>query len=150
MFATVARGFAPAFAILITAWVTRSQCGSIKGGESISFRPPGWVFGVVWPVLYVTTGVAWAMVSKTVFATAFHQRIIDALLISILVLCCAWLPVYSCAKAKKASACILLVTALLSWGAFATVKGWQGWLLGLLALWTSFATTLNMTEAFGV
>ena len=139
MWATIVpRAITPALAISAVACVTRSQCGDIKGGESIAFRPPGWVFGVAWSLLYVVMGTAWAA-SRRRWDT-------DLLFIGIVTLCCAWLPLYSCAKAKKVAAVVLLTTALLSWTAFATVKGWQGWILILLALWTSFATVLNVAE----
>ena len=30
-------------------------------GKDIPFRPPGWVFGVVWPVLLLLIGYSWTL-----------------------------------------------------------------------------------------
>ncbi len=50
MFGPLALGFISSFA-----------GGSLKhGGASVPARPPPWVFGVVWTILYMLLGVAWS------------------------------------------------------------------------------------------
>jgi tryptophan-rich sensory protein len=32
-----------------------------EAGKNIPFRPPGWVFGVVWPILLLLIGYSWTL-----------------------------------------------------------------------------------------
>ena len=32
-----------------------------EAGKDIPFRPPGWVFGVVWPILLILIGYSWTL-----------------------------------------------------------------------------------------
>ena len=32
-----------------------------KAGKTVDFRPPSWVFGVVWPILFGMLGVSWIL-----------------------------------------------------------------------------------------
>lgn len=34
-------------------------------GKTIPFRPPAWVFGFIWPVLYITFGAAWFLAASS-------------------------------------------------------------------------------------
>ena len=56
----------PAIVLLGSAsgWLSNSGYGNgwFAGLTKPSFMPPGWAFGVVWPVLYVLLGLALAMV----------------------------------------------------------------------------------------
>ena len=121
--------------ISITSCFTRYRCGGFESAaRHVPLRPPGWVFGAVWSLLFVTTGVAWANTSTGE---------LDAGLSVVTVLCCAWLAVYSCLKWKKVAAGVLLATTLLT----ATLVK-ENWLLLPLALWTAFASYLNVYDAF--
>ena len=95
------RLYTPAFFIILSNLLITKQCGSlVSSGKNVPFRPPGWVFGVVWPILYFTTGFAWSSSKK------------DYLFSMITALCCLWLYIYSslCCnylqqqKSKKAGA----------------------------------------------
>ena len=135
----VVRFLVPGVAISLTGWVTSASCGPVRGGEHISFRPPPWVFAIVWPILYITTGLVWAASGGPLH--------IDLIFGAIVLLCCAWLPVYSCAKAKRVSAALLCAAAFLSWvSIFVVPARWAMWVSVPLALWTSFATILNFAE----
>lgn len=134
----IAQLLIPGVAISLSGWLTRTRCGNVEGGEDIPFRPPGWVFAVMWWTLFVTTGIAWALMPQT--ATA------NILIATIVALCCAWLPLYSCAKAKKEAAYILMATCILTWACVITTSHWTRYLIVLLGLWTTFATVLNFTE----
>jgi tryptophan-rich sensory protein len=125
--------------VTITSGCIRVWCKSLSeiAPRDIPFQPPAWVFGVVWPCLYVTTGAGWAMGKA------------DAALGAVTFLCCAWLMLYACWRQKRIAAlslgaiCILtIVAAVMSTGAVA------GWLLAPLAAWTAFATYLNAYDAF--
>ncbi len=121
-------------AILIS--ITSAMCPNLKSsGSTVPFRPPGWIFAVVWPLLYVTTGYSWH-ISK--------QDNLFALVIS---LCCSWLIIYSCRKNKTTAAYILLASAIASWYLVWVLKGSVSMYFMLpLAFWLSFATTINLYE----
>ena len=121
--------------ISITSANTR-KCGTLSkvGPRNIPLQPPDWVFGVVWPCLFVTTGLAWAL--------AGHKA--DALLSSITLLCCVWLVLYQCMKQKRLAAATLVGTVVLSVIAMLRHSSW--WLLPL-AIWTTFASYLNLYDA---
>jgi len=129
----------PGVAISIAGWATSQWCGGFRHEPKLPHQPPSWVFGVVWPLLYVTTGVAWYLSSTQPNPTA------DLLLGSVVSLCCAWLVFYICAKARCTGLIIIIIAAALSWvsvgsGALDIVAKW--WMVPL-ALWTTFAATLN-------
>ena len=109
-----------------------------NSGEKVPFRPPGWVFGVVWPILYILTGYAWSLVNKQVSPVG------PILLIIILAL---WLPTY---KANKSAAVWVIVTA---WGLtvmnllqFWSVNHTAGYLMIPLLTWLFLATLLNSAD----
>jgi tryptophan-rich sensory protein len=123
------RAAIPAIAITMTSAV----CPNLKdSGAAVPFRPPGWVFAVVWPILYMTTGYAWYL-SK------------DDFLFSLVVgLCCAWLVVYSCNRDKRNAAIIIVAAAIASWYTARRHK-----LVVPLAVWLTFASYLNIYEVKG-
>jgi|TARA_B110000014_G_scaffold77624_2_gene53172 translocator protein len=131
------RLYIPAVSISASNILTTTQCGSlVRSAINVPLRPPGWVFGVVWPILYVTTGLAWSWSKK------------DTLFSLVIATCCLWLYIYSCLKNKKAAAFMLLSTALLSWHLVRILSGKSRNAIIPLALWTSFATYLNTYDAF--
>ena len=138
--AALARGLAPGVLISLTSLATRHACGrisSVGAAQDVPLRPPAWVFGVVWPILYVTTGLAWYRAPRS----------LDPHFALIIGLCCAWLVVYVCARAKRAAATILVAAMALAahtaWRAPARTQA----PLVPLALWLAFAAYLNVAEA---
>jgi tryptophan-rich sensory protein len=134
----------PGISIVATAAATSAACGGLQASAAkVPGRPPGWVFSVVWPALYVTTGVAWASSDAST----------DFAFVALVVLLCAWLPVYSCAKRKGVAAAVLATSTVaalgLSVALFAGKKSVRGgaWLVPL-CLWLGFATYLNVAEVF--
>jgi tryptophan-rich sensory protein len=126
------RALLPATLITLTNAMTSKYCKTLeKSSVDIPGRPPGWVFAVVWPLLYITTGIVWSRTK------------LDAWFFSIIGLCCAWLFVYSCKEQKQLSTLILLTTALLSWKLSFMLHGENRNLMLPFALWTTFATYLN-------
>ena len=140
----VVRALAFGVSIASTALVVRLYCGDFPemGRSDVPLQPPDWVFGVVWPCLYVTTGAAWVLGKQ------------DPLLVALTSLCCSWLVVYLCLRKKKAAAGILAASALLAaWTVVATADGTAAGTAGAaalspLALWLGFATYLNLYDAF--
>jgi len=117
--------------LAITA--TSLLCPNLKSsGANVPLRPPGWVFGVVWPILYVTTGLAWSR-SK-----------LDAEFIALTTLLCAWLVAYSCKDDKIMGRDVLMLATLFSYYVVSRMKAPA--LLVPLTVWLTFAAYLNVTE----
>ena len=130
----------PGVAIVLTGWLTRRACGGLTtSATSVPLRPPGWVFGVVWPILYLTTGLAW-----------FHTKNNDVKFLFLVGLLCLWLPVYSCAKEKVLGAVTLSLGTILAF--YITLTLYRGRehlsskLMIPLSVWLVFATYLNIGE----
>ncbi|MAN25538.1 MAG: hypothetical protein CME10_14840 [Gemmatimonadetes bacterium] len=126
------RAFLPALSISITSLL----CPNLKNsGSNVPFRPPGWVFGIVWPILYVTTGYAW------------HLSKQDDLFTLVIGLCCAWLVVYSCKRLKYEAAFVLMASAITSWYVVHKLGRSTAMYYTLpLAIWLTFASSINAYE----
>ena len=126
-------------AISVVSLLVRG-CGSISefGPRNVPLQPPDWVFGVVWPCLYVTTGAAWAVGGVRA----------DLVLGAVTLLCCWWLVVYACLRQKGVAALTLATTAGLTVFGAASLGGTAGALLVPLAVWTAFATYLNAYDVW--
>ena len=128
------RIFIPGLAISLTSFL----CPNLKSSASnVPLRPPGWVFGIVWPILYITMGVSW-MRSKS----DLQYTVLTAVL-------CSWLIAYSCEGDKILGRNILFGSALLSY--FVSYDLYKnkkpGFLLSLpLTFWLTFAAYLNFAE----
>lgn len=131
-------------AVTATSFVVR-RCAPLAeiGPRDIPYQPPDWVFGVVWPLLYATTGAAWVLGAEGK-AGAVSGR--DAAFLVVTASCCAWLPVYACWRKKAAAAAVLAFTCLAAAWTAAHLQGAAGGLLAPLAAWTGFATYLNAYE----
>ena len=131
----------PGISIAATAAVTSAACGGLRASAAkVPGRPPGWVFSVVWPTLYVTTGISWASADANT----------DIAFVALVVLLCAWLPVYSCARKRGIAAAVLVTSTVaavaLSVALFVQRKPVGGAWLIPLCLWLGFATYLNVAE----
>ena len=127
-------------AISIAGAVSSSACGGLQeSGKSVPFRPPRWVFGVAWPLLYVSTGVAWRESGRR---TGDDGRFFDALFAVLVGLLCAWLFMYSCFDQKRVSLAIILSAMLLSGVLGATRSKWAF----PLTAWLGFASSISLYE----
>ena len=77
-----------------------------KSGTTIKFRPPGYVFGIVWPILYILLGLSW------INSEYKKDKIIDGLYFVLSTLLALWIVVYSCYKSKKGALSIMLLSIL--------------------------------------
>jgi benzodiazapine receptor len=129
---------------IATGYIMSAACPMKKGeaGSSVSARPPGWVFGVVWPVLYLLMGLAWVQLRRQK-----SKNMVDALFAVLTVSLNSWIVVYSCQKKKKSALYVLLLSfaiAMATWGY--SVGTDQMFYLTPLIVWLLFATMLNFTE----
>ena len=102
-----------------------------KSGERVWFRPPGWVFGVVWPILLSLLGYSWFLRPKLTRYYAFLTLVLST-----------WSILFSF---NKAYAFINIITALITTMAMILPAYPQKATLLLvpLGLWLSFASLLN-------
>jgi len=109
----------PAIVLLgsLSGWISNSGYGNawFDALEKPGFMPPGWVFGVVWPVLYVFLGVAAAMVHALPASDARRKAL--TLFYAQLALNFAWSPVFFAAHDMRAAAVIIIMMIALAAGA---------------------------------
>ena len=136
------RVVAMATAVSVTSLVSVSVGGNLKSrAKSVSFRPPPVVFAIVWPVLYATTGMAWA---KTKLDEEF------AFLVSLL---CIWLIVYGNVEKevhpRLASLVVILSSVVFAWGLAMKARR-HTFLVFPLATWLTFASSISIADAIRV
>ena len=109
------------------------------------FAPPGWLFGVVWPILYLLMGIAayriWRLgIEKTEVKEALKFYGIQ------LVLNFLWSPIYFRFGQRGLALVvlfILLILILLTFSKFYQLDRVAGYLLIPYLIWVGFALLLN-------
>ena len=115
-----------------------------RGLAKPSFNPPGWLFGPVWSVLYLTMGLAAWMVW---LGARPGERLRPLGLFAVqLVLNAAWTPLFFGLHAPGLAfaeiVLLWLAVAATTW-AFFRVRPAAGWLMMPYLAWVSFAAVLN-------
>ena len=108
------------------------------------FMPPGWAFGVVWPILYALLGVALAMI----LAEPPSDRRRNALILFFLQLALnfAWSPIFFAAHMITLALIVIVLMAALAAvaaGQFRRIRPAAGYLMLPYLVWLCFAATLN-------
>lgn len=121
---------------MISGYTVSAFCSPGRdAGASVKFRPPGWVFGVVWSILYLLIGLAWINSKK--YSIYF---IILNILLNL------WLVFYGCQKNKVAGVYIILSSLLCSFFIYTVVEKYSKYLIIPLIIWLLFALLLNIFE----
>lgn len=121
---------------LISGYITSFFCSpNNNSGSSVKFRPPSWIFGIIWPILYLLIGLAWV--------NSKQQSLYFILLILFL---CLWLLIYSCKNNKKNGIYILFLSLLSSLFIYTNVNNFSKNLISPLIIWLLFASFLNIFE----
>jgi translocator protein len=130
----------------LSGWLSNSGYGNtwFDGLAKPFFMPPGWVFGMVWPILYALLGVALAMI----LAEPPTDRRRNALILFFaqLVLNFAWSPLFFAAHAIRLALGVIVVMvglAALAAGQFRRIRPLAGILMLPYLLWLCFAAALN-------
>ena len=138
----------PAIVLLGSAsgWLSNSGYGNAWFDALVKpeFMPPGWLFGVVWPLLYLLMGLALAMV----LAQPPSDRRRNALILFFvqLALNFAWSPVFFAAHDVSLAKVIIFLMAATAAGAagqFFRLRRVAGLLLIPYLAWLVFAAGLN-------
>ena len=110
-------------------------------GENIPFRPPGYVFAIVWPILLILLGISWVLSLKNKI-----DRTINILYILLVILLGSWSFFFTLNKIAGLIVIILSLSGTISI-TFQNIKlgkKLSGYLLIPLIGWLSFATILNI------
>jgi tryptophan-rich sensory protein len=132
----------------LSGWLSNSGYGNgwFDTLHKPSFMPPGWTFGVVWPVLYAMLGVALAMV--LVEPPSDRRRFALILFIVQMALNFAWSPIFFAAHDITVAKWVIFIMAAVAAaaaGQFLRVKREAGVLMVPYLGWLVFAATLNST-----
>ena len=124
------------FLPLVSGYTVSAFCAPTKSAASnIKFRPPSWIFGIVWPILYILIGLAW--INSKEYSLYFFTLII---------LLNLWLITYVCQKNKIGGIYILLLSLLTTLLIYTSVEKFSKYLISPLFIWLLFATLLNIFE----
>ncbi len=132
----------------LSGWLSNSGSGNgwSDGLTKPPFMPPGWTFGVVWPVLYAMLGVALAMV--LVEPPSERRKLALTLFTVQMALNSAWSPLFFAAHDIALAKWVIFAMAALAAaaaGQFLRVKRDAGVLMVPYLGWLVFAATLNST-----
>lgn len=111
-----------------------------------SFMPPGWIFGVVWPILYALLGIALAMILAE--PPSDRRRVALILFFVQLALNFAWSPIFFAGHDIALAKWVIFVMAALAAAAarqYLKLRRPAGLLMIPYLAWLVFAATLNAT-----
>lgn len=132
----------------LSGWISNSGYGNrwFDGLHKPQFMPPGWTFGLVWPVLYAMLGVALAMV--LVEPPSDRRRFGLILFFIQMALNFAWSPLFFAAHditLSKWAIFAMAAIAAAAAGQFFRLRRDSGLLMLPYLGWLVFAATLNKT-----
>lgn len=132
----------------LSGWISNSGYGNswFDALRKPSFMPPGWAFGVVWPILYALLGTALAMI--LVEPPSPRRKVGLVLFFVQLALNFAWSPLFfAMHDIVLAKIVIFLMAALAAAaaGQFLRLRTIAGLLMVPYLAWLVFAATLNAT-----
>jgi benzodiazapine receptor len=134
----------------LSGWLSNSGYGNGWFGalQKPSFMPPGWAFGVVWPILYALIGIALAMILAEP-ASPRRQAALTLFFIQ-LALNFAWSPIFFAGHDIQLANIVIFVmavTAAIAARLFLKMRTSAGLLMVPYLAWLVFAATLNSTIA---
>ena len=129
-----------------SGWLSNSGYGNawFDALEKPFFMPPGWAFGVVWPLLYALMGIALAMI----LAEPESPRRRTALILFLIQLALnfAWSPIFFAGHDISLAKYVIFAMAAVAAGAagqFYRLNKSAGLLLAPYLAWLVFAAALN-------
>lgn len=138
----------PAIVLLgsLSGWLSNSGYGNpwFDSLEKPFFMPPGWAFGLVWPILYLLLGIAVALILAEPRSQARTKAL--ALFGAQLALNFAWSPIFFAAQSPRiALITIFAMTAIaaMAAGQFWKIRRVAGALMLPYLAWLCFAAALN-------
>jgi len=132
----------------LSGWVSNSGYGNgwFDSLRKPSFMPPGWAFGLIWPILYAMLGAALAMIVAEPRSNLRRTALI--LFFVQLLLNFAWSPIFFAGHdigLAKIVIFAMIALAAAAAGQFTRIRGTAGLLLVPYIAWLAFAATLTVT-----
>ena len=132
----------------LSGWLSNSgyDNGWFDALEKPFFMPPGWTFGVVWPILYALLGIAVAMVLSE--PPSPRRKLALILFFAQLLLNFLWSPIFFAGHDISLAEWVIFIMAALAAaaaGQFMRIRKPAGLLMIPYLLWLVFAATLNST-----
>ena len=138
----------PAIVLLgsLSGWVSNSGYSNDWFAELQKpfFMPPGWAFGLVWPILYVLLGIALALILAEPASAARTKAL--TLFFGQLALNYAWSPLFFAGHAVTLALIVIFVMtaiAAMTAGQFWRIRRVAGALMLPYLAWLCFAAALN-------
>jgi tryptophan-rich sensory protein len=130
----------------LSGWLANSGYGNawFDALSKPTFMPPGWAFGVVWPILYALLGLALAAVLQS--PATQRRRTALILFFAQLVLNFAWSPIFFGAHDIRLALWVIVAMAILAAmtaSQFRQIRPLAGWLMLPYLAWLCFAAALN-------
>ena len=129
----IVRGVLPG----LVGFLISAMCRFTKGESTeIKIAPPPFVFGIVWPILYLIIGYAWV--------TEYKNKYVDIVFIINLVFSGLWLYTFNCKNNKRLALYLILVLIASSLMMIqACTKLPNRIILCLYSTWLIFAMVMN-------
>ena len=113
------------FLPIISGYMMTMFCKPSKNaGAIVKFRPPAWVFGIVWPILYILLGLAW-----------INSKQLSLFYWILIILLDLWLYIYSCKNNKIGGVFIIFLSILALLYIFINVSQTIKYYLAPLLVW---------------
>ena len=123
------------FISLVSGFLTSSLCPvKNSSGSVVAFRPPAWVFGIAWSILFLMIGFAWVNNKDDFWYFILLNIVLNM-----------WIVIYSCLNDKKAGVWIIGISLLVSLLTYNQIKN-KKYLMLPLVVWLIFALLMNATE----
>ena len=125
---------------MVAGFVVSKFCKMEKSGITVKFRPPGYVFGIVWPILYILLGLSW------INSNPSSNKTIELLYFVLSSLLAYWIVVYACQKNKRNAVFIMLAIILNIGILMVQIPKKSQLYLVPLGIWLLFALLISTTE----
>ena len=131
-----------------SGWLSNSgyENGWFAALDKPGFMPPGWTFGVVWPILYALLGISLAMIIAE--PPSDRRRVALILFFIQLALNFLWSPIFFAGHDITLAKWVIFLMAAVAAGAgrqFLKLRRAAGLLMIPYLAWLIFAATLNAT-----
>ena len=125
---------------IVSGFIISIFCKMETSGSNVKFRPPSYIFGIVWPILYISLGLSW------INSNPEKDKITDSLFFILSTLLAYWIVVYSCEKNKKKAIYVMLSIILSIVLLMILIPKKSKLYLAPLGVWILYALLLSTTE----
>jgi len=128
------------FTPMIIGYTTSAICKIPKdAGATVKIRPPSWVFGVIWPILFTLIGISWVYAIRENKFNYVSYSVLIAML-------SLWIIMYACSKDKTWGVWVLIMTLCASIVTLCMGNLTSQLFLTPLVPWLFLATLINALE----